>query len=410
MPDFIATLPLQLAIVSRERLLREGRAVNNGQAGDADEPAVVAADEPVLVAEESFGLQDRFWTTDQWRDLLESLVDANFFSWKDVAILALGQANPPQVGTSIASKDNFKANHPLQNGVSTMQQVMGWLYAQQGRCVENACQSRLDLQVDHVEPIEDAVDDPASVDTLDNLVLRCRRHNVIRRKSHKLGGRTFLTTESALMWILLGIRPRSKADFDRMCRLYGMTMASVRMDEAWAMALWLAKEDEASYDIAAPDEAAAILLWPDKSLTRRRPNDPQPDQAEVLVDATTADQHLTFISRTSGTASRYRLHQALVSDLPFSHYELGDRAPNELCVLPQQPEADDLGNLRELPEMPPRGRQLIAWEVHSADRKVVAEYRALKGRVTKQFEPLARRSGRVIGDARDAEVAQLVFT
>jgi hypothetical protein len=51
----------------------------------------------------AFGLQDATWSEDDWYRLLHELTDSGFFSWEDIATLALGQANPPQVGTSIAS-------------------------------------------------------------------------------------------------------------------------------------------------------------------------------------------------------------------------------------------------------------------------------------------------------------------
>jgi len=71
------------------------------------------------------------------------------------------------------------------------------------------------------------------------MVMRCRRCNVIRRPSHSKGGLTFLTTESGLMWLLLVKRPRTYEAFQDLCREYGMTMANIRFEEAWAMARWL---------------------------------------------------------------------------------------------------------------------------------------------------------------------------
>ena len=71
------------------------------------------------------------------------------------------------------------------------------------------------------------------------MLLRCRRCNVVRRPSHTQGGLTFLTAEAALMWILLIKRPRTYQEFEGMCRDYGMTMANIRFQEAWAMAHWL---------------------------------------------------------------------------------------------------------------------------------------------------------------------------
>lgn len=79
-------------------------------------------------------------------------------------------------------------------------------------------------------------------DQLENMVLRCRRCNVIRRPSHSNGGLAFLTTEAALMWILFVKRPTTYQAFKDLCRDYGMTMATIRFEEAWAMAKWLNHE------------------------------------------------------------------------------------------------------------------------------------------------------------------------
>ena len=41
------------------------------------------------------------------------------------------------------------------------------------------------------------------------------------------------------MWLLLTKRPRSYEAYADLCRTYGLTMASIRFEEAWAMARWL---------------------------------------------------------------------------------------------------------------------------------------------------------------------------
>ena len=117
-----------------------------------------------------------------------------------------------------------------------MEAVISWHIAQTGTCVD--CGTRLELQADHVVTRQDEGD---KADRLENMTLRCRRCNVIRRPSHKHGGKTFLTAESALMWILFVKRPRTYQEFERHCRAYGMTMANIRFKEAWAMARWLAR-------------------------------------------------------------------------------------------------------------------------------------------------------------------------
>ena len=81
----------------------------------------------------------------------------------------------------------------------------------------------------------------AVADRLENMTFRCRRCNVIRRPSHKQGGKTFLTAESGLMWLLFVKRPATYEAFSKLCREYGLTMANIRFEEAWAMARWLAR-------------------------------------------------------------------------------------------------------------------------------------------------------------------------
>lgn len=177
---------------------------------------------------------DRRWTSEQWKALLEKLVDKRIASWKDVAALVLGEMNPPQVGTSIASNKNFQK---IYGKGKTWKRVREWFYSQQGRC-EN-CGSRLDLQADHREPRKKF---GIKADRLENLRLYCRRCNVIRRPSHKKGGLTYLSAQAALMWILFVYSPKTYEEYKLLCRSYGLTMADIRFQEAWAMAVWLKRE------------------------------------------------------------------------------------------------------------------------------------------------------------------------
>jgi hypothetical protein len=177
---------------------------------------------------------DREWTDENWRSLLNWLIDSGLMSAKDVASLTLGHLNPSQVGTSIASKATFQANYPKRQ---TWQAVRSWHFEQSGKCID--CGTRLELQADHVETRKTLGD---AADRLENIVLRCRRCNVVRRPSHKLGGLTNLTAESALMWLLLVKRPSTYQQFEKLCRSYGLTIANIRFQEAWAMARWLERE------------------------------------------------------------------------------------------------------------------------------------------------------------------------
>ena len=180
-----------------------------------------------------FPVHDYDWDEEQWRDMLVYLKEQNLASWKDMAAQVLSALNPPQVGTQVASKPSFQKHFAPRE---TMKNVMKWFYSRKGVCVD--CGSRLELQADHIIPKE-TFKNPEDADYLDNLELRCRRCNVIKRPSHKNGGKTFLPAAASLMWLLFRFKPKSYDEFDKICRNYGLTMANVRFQEAWAMAVWL---------------------------------------------------------------------------------------------------------------------------------------------------------------------------
>lgn len=177
---------------------------------------------------------DDEWTEQHWAAMIGWLVQSELLTYREIAALTLGHLNPSQVGTSIASKESFKKRFPPRK---CWQAVRAWHFEQSGKCID--CGTRLELQADHVETRQDLGDE---ADRLENMTLRCRRCNVIRRPSHRLGGVTFLTAEAALMWILLTKRPATYQRFEKMCRDYGMTMANIRFQESWAMARWLERE------------------------------------------------------------------------------------------------------------------------------------------------------------------------
>lgn len=188
----------------------------------------------------SFPEDDSDWTDEQWEKLLNGLISEGLLNYKEITSCVLGQLNPPQVGTSIASNASFKSHYPSRKCWET---VRKWFYDQTGKCAD--CNTRLDLQADHIIPREELGD---QADYVDNLTLRCRRCNVIKRPSHKNGGKTFLTAEAALMWILFTKQPSTYQEYQDMCRDYGLTMANIRFQEAWAMAHWLHKEGKYSID------------------------------------------------------------------------------------------------------------------------------------------------------------------
>jgi HNH endonuclease len=142
----------------------------------------------------NFPEKDSDWDENNWKQLLEYLLEQGLVSYKDIASLVLGHLNPSQVGTSIASNKSFQRHFPKRK---IWENVRTWSYKQSGLCVD--CGTRLELQADHIISREELGE---AADTLENMTYRCRRCNVIRRPSHKLGGLTFLTAEAALMWIL----------------------------------------------------------------------------------------------------------------------------------------------------------------------------------------------------------------
>lgn len=307
-----------------------------------------------------YGLYDSSWTDDQWQQLLLTLVDSGMASWKDVTTLVLGHINPPQVGTSLASSEGFKRRY---GEGKTMRLVMDWFYSQTGRCKD--CGSRFELQADHVEGREQFTD-KLDADFIENMTLRCRRCNVIRRPSHDFGGLTHLTAESALMWILLVIRPRTFEDFKRLCRLYGMTMADIRMQEAWAMAHWLSRAYPPAYGIEDDHRATYdLILWPDGAVTRIDAGDSAPPEARRLYAGVPGDSVFGFIAE--GEDGRNRLYEYPVSFIPFSSYDLGPRPPQSLALVYSVPNRKTKvrGKLRLLP---PRGLKLILSAVRRADQ------------------------------------------
>lgn len=188
----------------------------------------------------TFPKSDRDWSEEQWKYMIDYLVENGMVKYAEIASLVLGHLNPSQVGTSVASKKTFQAHFPPRK---CWQAVRQWHFNQTGKCAD--CGTRLELQADHIIPKEKLGD---AADTLSNLTLRCRRCNVIKRPSHRHGGETFLTSEAALMWLLFTQKPDTYQKFEQLCREYGLTMANVRFEEAWAMAKWL--EREGKYYIA----------------------------------------------------------------------------------------------------------------------------------------------------------------
>jgi 5-methylcytosine-specific restriction endonuclease McrA len=126
---------------------------------------------------------DSEWTENQWKAFLKGLVSQGLVSYKEVASCVLGMLNPPQVGTSIASNASFKSHYPKRKCWET---VRNWFYSQTGKCAD--CNTRLDLQADHIIPREEL---GGEADYIDNLTLRCRRCNVVKGPRIKMVEKLF---------------------------------------------------------------------------------------------------------------------------------------------------------------------------------------------------------------------------
>lgn len=337
----------------------------------------------------NFGLHDRQWTDNEWKNMVYSLVETKLVSWTEIASLVLGHLNPPQVGTALASSEGFKKRYGKGN---TMRVVMDWFYRQSGKCVD--CGTRLELQADHKKPREEFAN-AFEADFIENMELRCRRCNVIRRPSHRHGGVTHLTAEAALMWILLTIRPRTYLDFVRLCRLYGMTMADVRMQEGWAMAHWLARSTPPAYYIEDDENGVYdLLLWPDNAVTRQPVgcDTPAHDGVSVLYSQVSGDKILGFITReTESDKARLRFYEYDISFIPFSIYDLGLRPGSDIAISYVAPDRAK-GKPPALRPLPPRGREILAHSLRTPDQRFRLVYSS-RGRQHSVILGEARRTG-----------------
>lgn len=319
-----------------------------------------------LAPKTGYGLQDSAWSEDQWKNLVASFVENDLASWRELAALILGHLNPSQTGTSLASSDGFKRRYGKGN---TMRIVMEWAYAQTGRCED--CGSRLELQADHVEGRE-LFDDPLEADYIENMTLRCRRCNVVRRPSHELGGQTFLTAESALMWILLVIRPRTFLDFVRLCRVYGMTMSDIRMQESWAMAHWLSRNEPPLYGIEDDKNTLYdILQWPTGAITRTDVGAEIPNGAERLYQDVPGDRSFAFLAM--GGDGRKKLFTYPLYWIPFSTYDLGELPPYALAIRYTPPDRKK-GLPQRITPLPPTGLEIVSHITVAPDETVVLEH------------------------------------
>ncbi len=315
--------------------------------------------------DQGFGLHDKSWSEEQWHELVISLVDRQISDWRELAALILGHLNPSQVGTSLASSDGFKRRYGKGN---TMRIVKDWAYRQTGRCED--CGSRFELQADHKRGRE-KFDDPLEADFIENMTLRCRRCNVIRRPSHDYGGQTYLTAESALMWILLVIKPRTLLDFIRLCRIYGMTMSDIRMQEAWAMAHWLSSTDPPLFRIEDDENTSYdLLLWSSGAITRTDAGGAVPAGSEKLYGDVRGNRRLAYIGVEND--GRKKLFVYPLGFIPFSTYDLGTMPPDALAVRYIPPNKKKRTPQR-IVSLPPVGMQVLSTVVAGPDEQIALQ-------------------------------------
>lgn len=197
----------------------------------------------LLVMIRSASIEVRFenpgWSETEWKEFTYQLVELGLVTWEDIAICVCSELNPPQVGTAVANQ--VKNKYPSRQA---MKHVFEWFYSQSGKCEISG--KRLWLEADHIESKEEFIRSGRDVDeanTLENFQLLTKRENVIKRGSHRLGGLSFAQASAVLVYILLRYRPKNIIEYSNLCRNYGLTMASIRFQEAWALAEWLAKEE-----------------------------------------------------------------------------------------------------------------------------------------------------------------------
>ena len=316
-----------------------------------------------------FRYEDESWSDSDWRELLENLIKYRLLTWKEITTLTLGHLNPSQVGTSLASSKGFKKKYGKGN---TMKIVLLWFYKQGGVCID--CNTRLELQADHSKPKE-SFGNPLDADFIENMVLRCRRCNVIKRPSHKYGGNTHLTAETALMWILFSFKPRNLKDFIRMCRIYGMTMANIRMQEGWAMAYWLQKVENFDYAIDDLNLYCDLLLWKDGAITRKWKSDKIQNQYKIIAKNISQKDDLVFVCAIDKADKQVDViyFRMPISEIPFSHYFTGTKhKPQSLAISYSAPDRKKITTTNvSIKPLPPRNSLLLNNQVVNRNSEVV---------------------------------------
>ena len=165
-----------------------------------------------------------------WKDVVINLIEKDFVSWKDVASLVLSSIHPPQICTSIGCQDGFKKIYKKGDRVH---RLLEWLALQDGKCKK--CGTTVDIQVDHIVSTSNIGD---YRDDVSNLQLLCRRCNSRKSKKH-MEGKTSLTQQAMLTYIVLSKKPKTVKEYQTICKRIGIKTTSIRLRESLALLQWM---------------------------------------------------------------------------------------------------------------------------------------------------------------------------
>jgi hypothetical protein len=146
-----------------------------------------------------------------------------------------------------------------------------------------------------------------------------------------------------------------------------MTMSDIRMEEAWAMAHWLARANPPAFGIE--DDARArydLVLWQDGAVTRVDAGGAVPAGGQRFYEGVPGTAYLGFVAQADD--GRLRVYEYAVSYIPFSTYDLGSRPPQSLAIRysPPDREKKERGALAGLA---PRGMKLIWHAIRSPQQR-----------------------------------------
>ncbi len=148
-------------------------------------------------------------------------------------------------------------------------------------------------------------------------------------------------------------------------------MADVRMQEAWAMAHWLSRNDPPLYGIEDDENTSYDLLqWPTGTITRTDSGAAIPDHAERLYQNVRGDHSFAFL--VIGEDKRKKLFNYPVSWIAFSTYDLGEMPPYALAVRYTPPDRKN-GRAQRVTPMPPASLEMVSHAMVAPNEKIMLE-------------------------------------